>query len=199
MNLTTTVAPKSDQLNADDLIAGPITIRISGVTAGSAEQPVNISFDGDNKRPWKPSKGMRRVLIALYGADSSAYIGKRVTLFNDPTVTFGPDITGGIRISHASDIREAMTIALTVKKGKRKPYTVHPLAAEAPQTASNGPAMSPAELAELVDCAMQIGPEKAKEGMAALLTWGATLKAPVKLKLKDQIAAWKAEAEAVSK
>jgi len=194
MNLTNTVAPKSDQLNADDLIAGPITIKISGITAGSPEQTVNISFDGDNKRPWRPSKGMRLVLVALYGAKSSAYIGKRVTLYNDPTVTFGPDTTGGIRISHASDIREAMIIALTVKKGKRKPYRVDPLPApaEAPQTPAN--AISPAELAELVDCALQIGPQKAKEGTAALLAWGATLKAPVKLAIKDKIAQWKAEA-----
>jgi hypothetical protein len=127
MNLANTVAPKSDQLNADDLIAGPRTIKINAVTAGSAEQPVNISFDGDNGRPWKPSKGMRRVLMSLYGGESSAYLGKRVTLFNDPSITFGPDVTGGIRISHASGIDGAQTIALTVKKGKRKPFTVQPL------------------------------------------------------------------------
>lgn len=127
MNLANTVTPKSDQLNADDLIAGTRTIRISAVTAGSAEQPVNIAFDGDNGRPWKPGKSMRRVLLALYGAESSAYIGKRVTLYNDTEVTFGPDKTGGIRISHASDISGPQTIALTVKKGKRKPFTVQPL------------------------------------------------------------------------
>lgn len=132
MNLTNTITPKSDQLNADDLIGGPRTIRITAVSAGSAEQPVNISFDGDNGRPWKPSKGMRRVLVALYGGESSACTDKRVTIFNDTAVTFGPDTTGGIRISHASGISAPLTIALTVKKGKRKPFIVNPLPDYAP-------------------------------------------------------------------
>jgi len=70
---------------------------------------------------------------------------------------------------------------------------------KAAQPTANSPTMSAGELAELVDCAMQIGPQKAKEGMAALLAWGATLKAPVKLKLQKEIAAWKAEAENAGK
>jgi len=128
MNLSSTITPKGTQLNADDLIAGARTVRITAVTAGAtAEQPVNVSFDGDNGRPWIPSKGMRRVLVALYGAESAAYTDKRVTLFNDSTVTFGSDTTGGIRISHASGITAPLTIALTVKRGKRKPFIVQPL------------------------------------------------------------------------
>lgn len=127
MNISNTVAPRSDQANADDFLSGPRTVRITAVTAGTPDQPVNISFDGDAGRPWKPGKSMRRVLLALYGAESSAYIDKRVTLFNDTSITFGPDTVGGIRISHASGITSPLTIALTVKKGKRKPFTVQPL------------------------------------------------------------------------
>ena len=128
MNLSNTITPKGTQLNADDLIAGARTVRITAVTAGATpEQPVNVSFDGDNGRPWIPAKGMRRVLVALYGEQSDGFLGKRVTLFNDPTVTFGSDTTGGIRISHASGIKEPLTIALTVKRGKRKPFVVQPL------------------------------------------------------------------------
>lgn len=133
MNLTNTIIPKSDQLNADDLIAGPRTIRITAVEAGSAEQPVNIRYEGDNGRPWKPSKGMRRVLVALYGSEGAAYVGKRITLYNDPSITFGNDATGGIRISHASDIASPLEIALTVKRGKRKPFRVDPLVEAAPE------------------------------------------------------------------
>lgn len=128
MNLSTTITPKSDQMNADDLVSGPRTIRITDVQAGaSAEQPVNIYFDGDNGRPYKPGKSMRRVLVSMWGADSKAYIDKRITLYNDPSITFGPEKTGGIRISHASGIDAPFEIALTVKKGKRKPHTVQPL------------------------------------------------------------------------
>jgi hypothetical protein len=44
MNLENTIIPKSDQLNADDLIGGPRTITITGVKAGTPEQPVTINL-----------------------------------------------------------------------------------------------------------------------------------------------------------
>lgn len=133
MNLTNTIIPRSDQLNSDDLLTGPRTIRITAVEAGSAEQPVNIRYEGDNGRPYKPGKSMRRVLVALYGSEGAAYVGKRLTLYNDPSVTFGSDATGGIRISHASDIAAPLEIALTVKRGKRKPFRVDCLVEAAPE------------------------------------------------------------------
>ena len=130
MNLSNTITPKSDQLNADDLLTGPRTIKITGVESGSAEQPVTIRYQGDDGRPYKPGKGMRRVLVSMWGGNGDAYIGRRLTLYCDKTITFGADTTGGIRISHASDIPGPVEIALTVKRGKRKPFRVEPLAPE---------------------------------------------------------------------
>ena len=67
-NLRDTIIAKSDQLNADDIIGTGITITVTAVKRGdSAEQPVVIHYQGDNGRPYKPCKTMRRVLI-----DSSA-------------------------------------------------------------------------------------------------------------------------------
>lgn len=128
MDLSQTIIPKSDQLNADDLISGPRTIRITEVKAGSTpEQPVSISFDGDAGRPYKPAKSMRRVLVALWGKESKAYIDKRIRIYCDPNVKFGGSAVGGIRISHASGITEPLEMAMTETRGKRKPYTVQPL------------------------------------------------------------------------
>jgi hypothetical protein len=128
VDMTRTVIPKSDQLNADDLIAGPRTIKITSVSASNTpDQPVSIGFDGDGGRPWKPCKSMRRVLIALWGARGSGYVGKRVTLYRDESVKFGGIEVGGIRISHA-DIDSDMTIALTTTRGKRAPSVVRKLA-----------------------------------------------------------------------
>jgi len=127
MDLTNTITPKSDQLNADDLISGPRVIRITEVKAGNAEQPVCINFDGDNGRPYKPGKSMRRVLVALWGKDSKAYIDKRIKIYTDPSVKFGGASVGGIRISNASGITEPLEMAMTETRGKRKPYTVQPL------------------------------------------------------------------------
>jgi hypothetical protein len=182
MNLANTIIPKSDQLNSDDLIAGPRTIKITEIRAGSApEQPVSISYEGDNGRPYKPCKSMRRLLISIWGDESTVYIGRRLTLFRDPSVRFGSDETGGIRISHASNIERETTLALTVTRGKRKPYTVLPLKDEAP-----------VDLQSLSD----IGDSKAGEGMDALGKWWATLPAAAKKSLKGKLdTEWKPKAE----
>lgn len=185
MNLSSTIIPKSDQLNADDLLSGPRTIKITAVQAGNAEQPVSIHYEGDNGRPYKPGKSMRRVLVAMWGSEGSAYIGRSLTLYCDPEITFGPDKTGGIRISHATNIPEQMSIALTVKRGKRKPFTVQPLVIEqAPQV----------DIQALSD----VGDTKAREGIDALKTWWSTLPAGAKTALKSKLdGEWKKTAEGV--
>ena len=133
MDLSTTIAPKSNQLNADDLIAGPRTIVITQVKAGNDEQPVAVRFEGDNGKPWYPCKSMRRVLVHAWGADGASYVGRAVTLFCDSTVEFGNIAVGGIRISHLSHIERQLSIALTVTRKRRAPYVVKPL--ELPQAA----------------------------------------------------------------
>lgn len=186
MDLTNTITPKSSQLNADDLIAGPRTIRIASVDAGTSEQPVAIRYEGDNGRPYLPCKSMRRVLVALWGSNGSAYIGRRLTLFCDRTVTFGPDTTGGIRISHASDIEAPVEIALTVKRGKRKPFRVEPLPAERTASAACFDAQALAD----------VGESKARQGTAALREWWSTIPAAAQRTLKPMLdSAWKTLAE----
>lgn len=128
IDLTPTIAPKSDQLNADDLITGPRTITITKVASrGSPDQPIAIYFEGDNGKPYLPCKSMRRVLVAVWGINGADYVGKSMTLYNDPEVIFGGIKVGGIRISHMSDIAEAKSMALTTKKSQRAQYTVKPL------------------------------------------------------------------------
>ena len=130
-DMSAAIIPKSDQLNSDDLIAGPITIKIAEVTIrGGQEQPVSIHFEGDNGKPYKPCKSMSRVLVANWGADAKQYIGRSLTLYRDPSVKWAGMDVGGIRVSHMSDIESAMTMALTATKGSRKPFTVKPLVSE---------------------------------------------------------------------
>jgi hypothetical protein len=133
IDISTTIAPKSDQLNADDLLAGPMTVRITHVMAnpGSVEQPVNVNFEGDGGKPFRPCKSMRRVLVAAWGAAASDYVGRRMTLYRDPKVKYGGLEVGGIRISHMSDIERDMTLALTEARAKRVPYLVRRLTAPA--------------------------------------------------------------------
>jgi hypothetical protein len=122
------IVPKSDQLNADDLLGGrTLTIKITKVSIHSGEQPVALHYEGDNGKPYKPGKSMCRVLVFAWGADANLYVGRSLTLYRDDTVKFGGILVGGIRISHMSHINEARTMALTATRGLRKPFTVKPL------------------------------------------------------------------------
>ncbi|MGC5249566.1 hypothetical protein ACPXB3_21885 [Gordonia sp. DT219] len=129
MDLTDTIAPRSDQLNAEDLLTGPRTVTVTKVARGSAEQPVNIdTAEFGPGRPFKPSKTVRRILVAAWGAEASEYVGRKMRLYRDPSVRFGGQDVGGIRVSHLSHIDKPITVALTVTRGKRAPHTVEPLA-----------------------------------------------------------------------
>jgi hypothetical protein len=144
-DLTQTIAPKSDQLNADDLIGRSLTVTVTGVKLlGEADQPVAVEHDSG--RPFKPCKSMRRVLVQIWGGDGSKYVGRKMTLYRDPEVAFGGQKVGGIRISHMSGIDKAVTMALTASKAQRKPFTVKPL-----ETATQAPAFdAPAFEAQVV-------------------------------------------------
>lgn len=127
-DLRPTIVPKSDQLNSEQLLTGPLTIRVSGVTVtNNAEQPVTIHYDGDDGRPYKPCKTMRKVLILAWGHDGSAWAGKSMTLYHDPAVKFGGQSVGGIRISHVSHIDRDIAVALTATKGKKTLHTIKAL------------------------------------------------------------------------
>lgn len=124
-DLSDTIKPKSDQLNADDLLTGPITVTIAGVSRGSKDQPINIDIEG--MLPFRPCKSMRRVMVYAWGENGTSWVGKSMTLFNDQRVKFGGVALGGIRISHMSHITGDLNMMLTTTRSKRAQYTVKPL------------------------------------------------------------------------
>jgi hypothetical protein len=133
MNLAETIIPKSDQLNADDLISGTITIKVTAIKGSNEpQQPVSINYEGDNGKPYKPCKSMRRVLVSAWGANGAEYVGRSMTLYRDDSVVFGGIAVGGIRISHLSHIDKDLTMPLTVSRTSRKPYSVKRLEVAAP-------------------------------------------------------------------
>lgn len=124
-NLRDTIIPKSDQLNADDLIGISRTIKVTKVSRGkTAEQPVIVEYEGGDGRPYKPCKSMRRVLIACWSDNGQDWAGRQMTLYADPEVKFGGVKVGGIRISHLSHIPADTSLLITHAKGKRAPYPV---------------------------------------------------------------------------
>lgn len=127
MDLTASIIPKSDQINADDLMSGPRTVTVERVSAGSAEQPVDVHLVESPGRAYRPSKSMRRVMVMAWGKEASEYTGHRLTLYRNPAIKFGGMAVGGIEISHLSHIDARLTLALTTTRGKRAAFTVEPL------------------------------------------------------------------------
>lgn len=126
MDLTQTIEVDSTQVNADDLVT-PHVVTITGVSKGTADQPVNFELAEFPDKVYRPCKSMRRVLVHAWGTDAKTYVGRRMEIFNDPSVKWGGVAVGGVRISRLSHIDKKLTIPLTVTRGQRKPYTVEPL------------------------------------------------------------------------
>ncbi len=128
------IVAKSDQLNAEDLITGPITVTITGVKRGDKEQPIVVEIDGH--QPYKPCKTMRRVLIATFSDDPKRWVGQQATLYLDPTVTWAGVKVGGIRISHLSGIDKAKTFLLTKSRGQKAEVVIRPIERPSPSSVS---------------------------------------------------------------
>jgi hypothetical protein len=146
MDISDTLAPTSEQLDAVDLLGGPRTFTVDRVSKGNVEQPVQVHL-AEFPRPWRPGKSMRRVLAATWGTDASAWVGRRLTLWCDPRVKFGGEEVGGVRISHMSHIEGRKRIPLLVTRGKSATYTVEPLRESPPPAAVSSETL--AEMEEL--------------------------------------------------
>jgi len=191
LDLSKTIAPKSDQLNSDDLIGGPRTITITGVKLVAEDQPVAISFENDEGKPWKPCKSMRRVLVKAWGADGAKYAGRSLTLYLDESVRFGGAAVGGIRIGAMSHISKDLVMALTATRGTKKAYTVKPLAVET--TAKPPPAdTTPTPDASLVSA----GNAAASDGVAMYSAWLANLDQEQKDSIRHLHGGWSKVAKA---
>lgn len=157
-DLRSTIVPKSDQLNSEQLLAGPMTVRVSEVRVGSSdEQPIIVHYEGENGRPYKPCKTMRKVLILGWGADGRDWVGKSMTLYNDPAVKFGGAEVGGIRISHMTDLPRAINVSLTATKGRKALHTIARLEPSGPT------------LEEVLDAVGRVKGQKGKASVEALI------------------------------
>lgn len=133
--LSRTVAAKSDQINADDLVSGPIVVQILEISMGSEEQPVNIHISGH--MPWRPCKTDRRLLLAVYNGRPMS--GTWIRLERDDSVRFGKEEVGGIRFVASSILDRPFTKALQTSRGKRKLFTIAPLTPPAESTRAAAP------------------------------------------------------------
>lgn len=199
------MAPKSDQLNADDLIASPITIVVTGVdVSASGDQKVSVHYQNENGRPYKPCKSMMRIMSFAWGEDPEQWVGQSATLYNDPTVVFGGEKTGGIRISHMTGIDKTVELALQKSKGKKQTYKVFPMQQNRVQSQPRQQAQQPepaqppaatnqptqAEIDRYVESQKTALEDAAKISMEEFIrVWGDTKYKPLLTACKDELKA----------
>lgn len=158
-NLSDTIVPNSNQLNADQLIAGPMTVTVTAVRRGTGDdQPVTVHYDGESGRPYKPCLTMRKVLIFAWGEDGEQWVGKMMTLYNRRDVKWGGVEVGGIRISHMSHVQGDVKLSLAATRGKKEPIIIKRLDATDPLVSARA----------ALDTAARGGMEKLKAAWAAL-------------------------------
>ena len=127
---------KSDQLNADDLIGVSKTITVTKVTGKEGDQPISIYYEGDNGKPFKPCKTIRRVLLGVWGRYANEYVGRSMTIYRDDKVTFGGLEVGGIRISHMTNIDKETIVVVNKSKGKKVGMKILPLVPQVDKVAA---------------------------------------------------------------
>ena len=130
MDITDALAPKSDQLDAVELVA-PRTFTIdegSRLATRDGFPVVEVKLVGFD-RVWRPSKGMLDAIVAIWGTNAREWAGQSVTLYNDPEVTFGKDKVGGIRISAMTGIAKPTTVQIRGRGqgGRKVPWRIQPL------------------------------------------------------------------------
>ena len=124
-NVSHAVLAKSDQLNFDDFSGNKRVIFITEVRVTSSEQPVSVFYTGHNGKPWKPSKGMIRLICEAWGDESDNWIGKSIELYGDKSVKWAGQEIGGIRISALSNIdKNGLTAFVALSRGKRRKATI---------------------------------------------------------------------------
>ena len=119
LDISPHIVAKSDQLNADDLVGGPITVRIERVSRGDSDQPVAVHLSGGHQ-PWKPCKTMLRVMASAWGTRTGVWVGRSVRLFRDPSVLWAGKEVGGIRIEALSHIEGPLRLNLAESKRSKK-------------------------------------------------------------------------------
>lgn len=177
-------APNTDQLNADDLIAGPRIFTIVKITkgkgsgSGKGDQPINIHL-AEHPHPWRPCKTVRRLLMDAWGSRPGDWPdGAQVELYRDTEVRFGGDTVGGIRVRAMSHLKSAKIEHLsTATRGQRVKWEIRRLDRTGQTVATTNDVQANLDRAvrlfgeinvTLADLEMQLGSGRAKWGAAEL-------------------------------
>ena len=97
--------PDTDFFGGQDLpnLQAEITVTvkdysIENIRTASTTSKKGVLYFNENIKPLIVNKSKLKPLVNKYGFEVESWIGKQITLYFDPTVKFGKEITGGIRV-----------------------------------------------------------------------------------------------------
>lgn len=127
VKITDALKAKSDQINALDLVGGDLLGTIIRVEYfHERDQKVDVYLD-NNPLPWRPSKGMLRVMSYYWTDEIDCWVGKRVNLYFEKTVLWAGKPDGGIRIKGLSDIPASEEVRVKEARNKSVVYRIEKL------------------------------------------------------------------------
>lgn len=183
MDISDTTQAKSLQLVADDLLGSPKTIKITKVSRVEESKSLIVNYEGENGKPFLPSKTVRRIMQHIWTKNAATWVGKEMTLFRDPDVIWAGQTVGGVRVSHMSHMDKPVTISLTMNSKSKKPFTVKPLVAKKQQEELKTVAKEPENLEE-------DGLKYANLGVSSYKNWLALLTPAQKENIKQFHSEW---------
>lgn len=71
---------------------------IESIRTASTTSKKGVLYFKEDIKPLIVNKSKLKPIVTKYGFETDAWIGKQVTLYFDPTVRFGKELTGGVRV-----------------------------------------------------------------------------------------------------
>lgn len=126
MDMSKAGEARSDQINYVDLgHEGLKEIKVTNaylVDDGKGGEKAVIEYEGGKGRPYKPSKGMLRLIkhIRGWGEEGDNWVGKSLLLIGNKDVVWAGQAAGGIQVKAMSDIDEKGFSEFIALNGKSK-------------------------------------------------------------------------------
>ncbi len=115
---------KGDYLTAAEFAGRQPTFTISAVVpcmleddTGKMKQKGSVKLQ-ESTRPWVLCKTTAMCLAAMFGDEANNWVGKRVTLFEDPNVRVGKEVVGGIRVLGSPDLPAPKSVSIKLPRKK---------------------------------------------------------------------------------
>lgn len=113
-------------MSAPDMPTEGRTLTIAGAAVEAVEDPKTkqvrdrlLVYFNERVKPWLPCRTTAGCLAAMWGDRTSGWAGRRVTLYQDPTVKVGAKVVGGIRVLGSPELDAPREVVVNL--GARKP------------------------------------------------------------------------------